>query len=349
MSRGEQLARQDDLLSFSEKSLERYGFLLILERLRRAEALLCSEVQILWQEASPAVLLSLVKALRSSLQTVLTPRLRPVLFIPLSELIAQEGAVRAFRLARDRLLCADAESGLWREKISLAIDSWTSEVSLNEVLTQCVQLTKSPRLRNRFIPLGPSTSELRELLHPSRQTTLGAIFRQLKSHGLKSIEGGTDFELHRLAAEAGFVVNIGQELILRTAPHGSGARIAPPQFCEGLHYLREKLVPSKALETWFPWCPKLLSPQGVDSGGGIEVLRAISLARLALPTVRHIRAPLSLLGKQLAQLAPEFGANDFGFAAIDSDSAKMLGVLKMSEARTILELINQGKARNNFV
>ena len=46
---------------------------------------------------------------------------------------------------------------------------------------------------------------------------------------------------------------------------------------------------------------------------GVDVLRAIALARLVLPANVRIAAPLSTLGPKLAQVAREFGASHVGF------------------------------------
>ncbi len=50
-----------------------------------------------------------------------------------------------------------------------------------------------------------------------------------------------------------------------------------------------------------------------DDFTGVDVLRAIALARLVLPANVRIAAPLALLGSKLAQVALEFGASHLGY------------------------------------
>ena len=78
-----------------------------------------------------------------------------------------------------------------------------------------------------------------------------------------------------------------------------------------------------------------------DGALGLEMLRIIALGRLLLPEVEYIRAPFSILGPKAGHIALAFGANDIGFAAVDSQSAKALGVLKLSQ---VSDIINQHKA-----
>ena len=53
---------------------------------------------------------------------------------------------------------------------------------------------------------------------------------------------------------------------------------------------------------------------------GVEVLRAIALARLVLPAEIEVRAPLATLGPKLAQVALEFGASHLGYVAPDGQT-----------------------------
>ena len=54
-----------------------------------------------------------------------------------------------------------------------------------------------------------------------------------------------------------------------------------------------------------------------DDYTGVEVLRAIALARLLLPGNVQIVAPLAALGPKLAQVALDFGATHLGYVASD--------------------------------
>ena len=52
---------------------------------------------------------------------------------------------------------------------------------------------------------------------------------------------------------------------------------------------------------------------------GVDILRAIALARLLLPANVKIMAPLATLGPKLAQVALEFGASHLGCVAADGE------------------------------
>ena len=90
-------------------------------------------------------------------------------------------------------------------------------------------------------------------------------------------------------------------------------------FCKALIETRRELEATRETVLWFPQVTEPPDTHGVCDGDftGVDVLRAIALARLVLPANVQIVAPLSTLGPKLAQVALEFGAEHLGFAASD--------------------------------
>lgn len=77
------------------------------------------------------------------------------------------------------------------------------------------------------------------------------------------------------------------------------------------------------------WAPQLATPPDRSelAGGdplGADVIRAVAIARLALPSRVEIRAPVAMLGPKLAQVALQFGATHLGPAAVDARTAAAL-------------------------
>jgi 2-iminoacetate synthase ThiH len=56
-----------------------------------------------------------------------------------------------------------------------------------------------------------------------------------------------------------------------------------------------------------------------DDYTGVEVLRAIALARLLLPENVQIVAPLTTIGPKLAQVALDFGATHLGYVGSNGE------------------------------
>ena len=74
------------------------------------------------------------------------------------------------------------------------------------------------------------------------------------------------------------------------------------------------------LQNRISWYPIVEQPLDRDLGcdstiTGVDVLRAIALARLVLPAAVQVWAPLATLGPKLAQVAMEFGASHLGYVA----------------------------------
>jgi hypothetical protein len=290
----------------------------------------------------------------------LTTTVRPVAFLPLASLLEQGGKEIAIETGKRYLSKLNSSLSL-EASLTLAIDRWTGEFAIDELLSVLYQLTASNKYYSNVLPLGPSTTELKLLLTDAREsksTRLEDVFTILRDYGVTSIEGGSDFDLHLLAADKGFSLSIGHNLTNSSSASSAKNFVNGSQFkhnkfstefLDQLFFIRQTLVPTGLVEVWFPWSSCKLDNGAADEGKeplGEQFVRAIMLGRLILPRVKYIRAPLSLLGLKVAQLALAFGANDLGFAAVDSNTANSLGIARISE---IPQDLNKNRAFSQVV
>jgi len=94
-------------------------------------------------------------------------------------------------------------------------------------------------------------------------------------------------------------------------------------FCQALITLRSKALPNGATAFWYPIVDRPLDRDCgcSDEFTGVEVLRAIALARLILPAKIQVQAPLATFGPKLAQVALDFGASHLGYVAPDGQTS----------------------------
>jgi hypothetical protein len=103
---------------------------------------------------------------------------------------------------------------------------------------------------------------------------------------------------------------------------------------DALLALRDAICPSGRLAVWYPALTTPLDQSSLPDGeaSGLEVLRAIALARLLLPHDVAVGAPLSTLGEKVALTALDFGAAHFGPLAADRPTAL---ALRLPEAEAL--------------
>ena len=94
-------------------------------------------------------------------------------------------------------------------------------------------------------------------------------------------------------------------------------------FCQTLITVREEFRPSDIAGFWYPILNAPLDRESPGDGDftGVDVLRAIALARLILPAEIQIEAPLATLGPKMAQVALGFGASHLGCVAPDGQTS----------------------------
>lgn len=309
------------------KALHAAGFLAIAERLLAGDFLCDEDIRSLGSRAQPPVLAKLISIVRSA-QGDIWPkeiRLRPVMLVNLAAALESGGAASAIDEFNKRIEAVDTAG--YSSEVFIALDRWTGDFDVEELAGLLSDL-QGERLRERGLRiLGPSTPEIKTLINGRglRRVAGGGaaeVLQLLKDAGIKCVEGGGDLNIHRVALNCGFSVSIGQRVDFEESGNNSGVTTLPMKFIEELLQIRRELVHSGRVTSWFPWA--------VDSSG-TQLISAIAVGRLALQSVPRIRAPLSLLGPNLAQAALEFGANDIGFAAVDSYTAEGLGISPFSE------------------
>ena len=110
---------------------------------------------------------------------------------------------------------------------------------------------------------------------------------------------------------------------LLESPRGVGQVPAGwESFCRTLISTRGEVCSSGPAIFWYPNVGQSLDRDlGCDGNiTGVDVLRAIALARLVLPAEVEVRAPLAMLGPKLAQVALDFGAGHLGYVAPDGQT-----------------------------
>jgi hypothetical protein len=195
----------------------------------------------------------------------------------------------------------------------------------------------------------------------SSHGSTGLFQRQLSAAGLTDIAdkiaAGTTLEFDDAArlSRSGLPL-LGRIVELRSFPVGSTSddaeipvervakatdlprQIAQPltewvTYCRQLIALREELGTSSEPVAWYPKVNRTPDENASsdDDYTGVEVLRAIALARLLLPENVQIVAPLASLGPKLAQVALEFGATHLGYMACDGQPLENPLSIKIDE------------------
>lgn len=266
-------------------------------------------------------------------------RLQPLFFVPLLTILRQSGSSKkALQTLCDR---TDAVmSHVHGAAAVLAIDEWGDRDNYPKLFDTLSTFSETKPASLHI--LGPSTADLKKLIpleDSSSRSALKGFFEALRATGVSTIEGGSNRELHRLAAENGFRSAVAHNLT-RTRLALSDGAFQSDEFIAELYDVRAALIKTGALETWFPWSSAVLDTglPKADAPLGYEFLRALLLGRLLLPEVRYIRASLSLVGIRLAELAYSFGINDFGYVAADTETAEGLGLTPMSSALAELQI-----------
>lgn len=277
--------------------------------------------------------------------------LRPVCFLPLGALLEEKGKEGALATCRTYLEQLAKDLAV-PQPVCLAIDRWQGTFAFENLLDVLSEVARMSFVELTFRALGPSSAELKQLLggKENLREEVVKLLDLLQAHGVASIDGGGDLELHHIGAERSFLSSVGQLVAL---PRGMSALAEASQeggnykwfdegFIRGLEAFRDLSEQHHEFQVWFPWSLGSLDRMENLAGQplGLQLLRAIALGRLMLPKLPFIRAPLSLLGVKLAHVALEFGANDLGFAAVDARTADSLGLAPLSGIVEIMEKRN---------
>jgi hypothetical protein len=145
--------------------------------------------------------------------------------------------------------------------------------------------------------------------------------RQMASDTRAHRASMTDPEVHPTAAATELPI---ERLVAADLPRPIAQPLSDWEtFCRTLLATRRELDSTSETVVWLP---KVTEPPDMQSVAdndftGVDMLRAIALARLALPPHVPVVAPLATFGPKLAQVALEFGASHLGYLA-DSGRAQ---------------------------
>lgn len=267
-------------------------------------------------------------------------RLRPVYYLPLAELLETSSPQAA--IERGQAAISELNKKLnFSGTLYVAIDRWTGAFALQELLACIKQIIALPLGETRSLrALGATTLEIEEI-STSSKLTFPELAKLFQEAGIFSIEGGAELSVHKDASDFGFELVVAQRLPESTEFHYK-------DFITELFHISRVLAPGGNLRVWFPWSQYQLDSVESTRHGvlGLDFLKCIALGRLVLKDVPMIRAPISLLGVKLASVALSLGANDLGFAAVESGTAEKLGIARMSETQ---EAIGESEFYSNVV
>ena len=115
------------------------------------------------------------------------------------------------------------------------------------------------------------------------------------------------------------------------------------KFCEYIDFLSEFALDQSRELCWSPK-PQLAGANALQQPLGVQLLRCIALGRLLLPSVVKVTAPSSIFDSAMLSLALNFGADEFGYVALDEASAKRLSVPSIDSLSKLLFLDTASEA-----
>jgi len=261
---------------------------------------------------------------------------RPLKFVPLVALIEQRGMDETVKTVTQELQSLPYNFTKQPLKVSIAIDRWRGVAKFSSIVSTINAILSNKSIANIQF-LGPSTADLSEIIASRNNsaeisTQVKELLFQLAQAGITRIDGGSNFEIHQLSAEAGFTISYAEDLSAHTQKETSTVK--------QLQKSRNILYATGKMETWFPWAPTLLR-RNADAPSFARVLRSLAVARLILPKTPYIKASTSLTGAAFAQITPHYGANDLGYFAIDAASAKECGIPLLTEPNSSFDELAQ--------
>jgi len=126
-----------------------------------------------------------------------------------------------------------------------------------------------------------------------------------------------------------------------TATMMFGSLETDKEIVEHLVRLREIQDETRGFTAFIPWT---YQPGNTELGGraatAIEYLKVLALSRIMLDNFRNIQASWVTQGAKIAQVALEFGANDFGSTMIEENVVAAAGVTFRMDRQEIVNIIN---------
>lgn len=195
-----------------------------------------------------------------------------------------------------------------------------------------------------------------EVLFLARQDGLSvkAVLERLVAAGLDSIPGGgaeilVDDVRRKVSPHK---ITTGDWLNVMETAHGLGLRASATmvyglgetaaQRVEHLMRIRELQDRTGVFTAFIPWS---FQPERTQirqaKANGLDYLRMVALARLVLDNVPHVQAGWVTEGPDMAQLALDYGADDFGGILMEEKVVKATGVEYKIAREHLIALIRQ--------
>jgi cyclic dehypoxanthinyl futalosine synthase len=176
---------------------------------------------------------------------------------------------------------------------------------------------------------------------------------RLRSSGLDSIPGGgAEILVDRVRKKVSpnkirwrqwaDVMRTAQEMGMpTTATMMFGSLETQKEIIEHLVRLRGIQDETKGFTAFIPWT---FQPGNTELGGrsatGVEYLKTLAVSRLMLDNFDNVQASWVTQGAKIAQVALEFGANDFGSTMIEENVVAAAGITFRMTRREIVNLIH---------
>lgn len=320
------VGRAQQLSPFVRACFGRYGFARVAERILDRHPLSSKDIEALLVRAPLPVLMKLVE-LKGVPENVRSPQ--PLLVLPLSTWVAESGAEDA-REKADKMI---AQFAAVQPRIVLDL------LSASESHFAVMSVAGSLMQKNaQHVFVGPTVDELISwvLAMPSRDPQgrlktpqLEEVLSEIKRLGLHRLRPCSVVEVAPTVQAAGFPLSILTNL-LEFESSGDLAREL---------FRVHELSLEQSLEVWMPGFetrdprPRAGAERAVREQ---QLLRLLAVGALTLSKVPFFRASSRYFSIDALRMASRFGANDFGFGAVNVLSARLLKIESYDTLRKVL-------------
>ncbi|RMG44052.1 MAG: hypothetical protein D6719_02725 [Candidatus Dadabacteria bacterium] len=309
---------------FIERCLKEYHALDIGHKVLSGERLTTDEMKFLVEKASTGLLLKLIELCPGRLRELRLPQ--PILVLPLSSWLWECSELELIERSFKRIAeCASSRP-------AVLVD----QIPFERLKTSITRLFSE--IRQRFGPVKILGSSVGEIMG-TRAGGSGSLpddlvvsrLIQLKEAGLSGVLGTAATERLHLLKEVGLTYAVRTNLDLISSDQ---------EIVDVLKHLREVMDRDRTLDLWIP----SLLERG-SAAAELRVLRVAAIGAIVLDKIRFIRATSVALSLEGMRMAKRFGANDFGYGAVDDFTADALGIDRIERLREVLSKKSGSRSR----
>ena len=307
---------------FTSKSLGRFGFAKIGQKVANHEVLSVDEIDQLLNFGGPAVLMKLVELNRANQAAAAksSPKIGATIVLQARDFVSTN------RLTEFCLLTTEYLTSLAHREIYVFVDGlhWTEpNPRLFQTLSEIANCRSGVRL------VAPALEDLvSELILQQRADRLGVdrsitkILARLKDCGVSRLRMASRSSSLKLVEAAGFAREIRTNI-----SDFPGTR----ELSQELYALRILSDSGQQIDTWSPASSYRQNPlQAANSYDhsaiNFTLLRTLAIGSICLPQVPSIRASSAEFSLEAICIAKRFGATDFGFGALNQDAERTLRI-----------------------